>query len=277
MILKRNVLTLAAALLAVAPAAVLAQAPAGPAASASRPAFLVVGTFHFEGSTADLLSNSMPDTLGEKRQKQIEEVVDALARFRPTKVAIEYPVDHAKVQEAYQAYLDGTRELKASETEQIAFRLAKKLGHKKIWPVDHKLDMDFDSLMQAVQKYGQQAYFEQAMAGGKAYVGETQRRLDQETVGSALRFMNDPKSLETGHGMYMLMAQVGGAGDAKGAEVVGGWYQRNLYIFSNLVRLIESPEERVLLVIGAGHAKLLREYIQEAPNLRLEETGEYLP
>ncbi|HSF39975.1 MAG TPA: DUF5694 domain-containing protein [Thermoanaerobaculia bacterium] len=275
MILKRTVLTLAAALHAVAPAAVFAQAPAAPAAS--NPTFLIVGTFHFEGSTADLLSNSMPDTLGEKRQKQIGEVVDALARFRPTKVAIEYPVGHAKVQEAWQAYLDGTRELKPSETEQIAFRLAKKLGHKKIWPVDHKLDMDFDSLMQAVQKYGQQAYFEQAMAGGKAYVGETQRRLDQETIGSALRFMNDPKSLETGHGMYMLMAQVGGAGDAKGAEVVGGWYQRNLYIFSNLVRLIESPGERVLLVIGAGHAKLLREYIREAPNLRLEETGEYLP
>ncbi|HSN88553.1 MAG TPA: DUF5694 domain-containing protein [Thermoanaerobaculia bacterium] len=275
MILKRTALMLAVALLAVAPATVFAQTPAAPAAS--KPTFLIIGTFHFEGSASDLMGNSLPDTLSEKRQKEIGEVVDALARFRPTKVAIEYPMGHAKVQEAFQAYLDGQRELKPSETEQIAFRLAKKLGHKKIWPVDHKLDMDFDSLMQAVQKYGQQSYFDQAMAGGKAYVGETQRRLDQETVGSALRFMNDPKSLETGHGMYMLMAQVGGAGDAKGAEVVGGWYQRNLYIFSNLVRLIESPEERVLLVIGAGHAKLLRDYIEESPNLRLEETGEYLP
>lgn len=268
MIRKRTALSLAAALLALAPAAVLAQA---------KPTFLVVGTFHFEGSASDLMGNSLPDTLSEKRQKEIVAVVDALARFRPTKVAVEYPVGHAKIQEAYQAYLDGQRELKASETEQIAFRLAKKLGHKKIWPVDHKLDMDFDSLMQAVQKYGQQGYFEQAMAGGKAFVGETQRRIDQETIGSALRFMNDPKELETGHGTYMLMAQVGAAGDAKGAEVVGGWYQRNLYIFSNLVRLIESPEERVLLVIGAGHAKLLRDYIQESPNLRLEPTGDYLP
>jgi hypothetical protein len=273
MILKRTVLSLTAALLAVAPAALTAHTPA----PASKPAFLIVGTFHFEGSTADLLSNSMTDTLGEKRQKQVEEVVNALARFRPTKVAVEYPVGHAKVQEAYQAYLAGTRELKPNETEQLAFRLAKKLGHKKIWPVDHKLDMDFDSLMQAVQKYGQQAYFEQAMAGGKAYVGETQRRIDQETLASALRFMNDPKQLETGNGMYMLMAQVGGSGDPKGAEVVGGWYQRNFYIFSNLVREIESPEERVLLVIGAGHAKLLRDYIGGSPNLRLEELGEYLP
>lgn len=273
MIPKRTVLALAAAWLAVAPAALIAQTPA----PASKPAFLIVGTFHFEGSTADLLSNSMTDTLGEKRQKQVEEVVNALARFRPTKVAIEYPVGHAKVQEAYQAYLDGTRELKPNETEQIAFRLAKKLGHKKIWPVDHKLDMDFDSLMQAVQKYGQQSYFDQAMAGGKAYVGETQRRIEQETLASALRFMNDPKQLEIGGGMYMLMAQVGASGDPKGAEVVGGWYQRNLYIFSNLMREIESPEERVLLVIGAGHAKLLRDYIGGSPNLRLEELGEYLP
>jgi len=59
--------------------------------------------------------------------------------------------------------------------------------------------------------------------------------------------------------------------------VVGGWYQRNLYIFSNLVRLVDSPEERVLLLIGAGHAKLLRDYIAGSPNLRLVDAGEYLP
>jgi pheromone shutdown protein TraB len=89
--------------------------------------------------------------------------------------------------------------------------------------------------------------------------------------------MNDPKLLDEGHGLYMLMAQVGNASDPKGAEVLAGWYRRNLLIYRNLVRLAETPEERVLLVIGAGHAKLIRDYIALSPNLRLEDPLAYLP
>lgn len=265
-------------LAALALAAVLfGFAPAYAAAPQSQPTFLIVGTFHFEGSASDLMGNSFPDVLSEKRQKEVEAVVEALARFRPTKIAIEAPVTSTKIQGQYQEYLDGKRTLTADETDQLAFRLAKKLGHTRIWPADHKLDMDFDKVMQGVQQYGQQAYFDQAMGLGKSYVGEIQRRLDHENLGSALRFMNDPHKLDEGHGAYMLMAQVGGAGDSKGAEVVADWYKRNLLIYANLVRLVESPQERVLLVIGAGHAKLIRDAIRQSPNLRLEEAVDYLP
>ena len=73
------------------------------------------------------------------------------------------------------------------------------------------------------------------------------------------------------------MAQIGTAADPKGAEVLAGWYKRNLLIYGNLVRLADSPEDRVLLLIGAGHEKLLRDYIAASPNLRLEEATAYLP
>jgi len=77
MALKRMLLLLPAALCAafLLPAVVVAQVPA---AATQRPSFLILGSFHFEGSTADLLSNSMPDVLTEKRQKEIEAVVAAL-------------------------------------------------------------------------------------------------------------------------------------------------------------------------------------------------------
>jgi uncharacterized protein DUF5694 len=269
MILKRALAAVFATLLA--PVA-FAQPP-----QATKPTFLILGSFHFQGSTADLMSNHMPDVQSEKRQREMEAVADALARFKPTKVAVEVPAGNTKVQEQYQAYLKGGRQLAPDETEQIAFRLAKKLGHDRIHPVDHKLDMDFEGLMKAVEKNGQQAYFEQAMVAGKAYVDETQRLIDTANVGAALRFMNDPKQIDAGHGAYMLMAQVGTPDDPKGAEVVAGWYRRNLLIYSNLVRLIDKSEERVLLVIGAGHAKLLRDAIAQSPNLRLEEAVDYLP
>jgi hypothetical protein len=258
-------------------AALWAGALSAQTAPAAKPSFLVVGTFHFEGSPSDLMGNSMPDVLSEKRQKQVEEVVTALARYKPTKIAVESPAGTTRAQERYQAYLDGKRPLGADETEQLAFRLAKRLGHTRIWPVDHKLDMDFEGLMGAAQKYGQTSYFDQAMVLAKGYVGGTQSRIEGEGLAAALRFMNDPQQFDAAHDAYLLMSQVGKEGDPKGAEVVGGWYQRNFYIFSNLVRLVESPEERVLLVIGAGHAKLLRDYIRSSPNLNFVETAGYLP
>lgn len=251
--------------------------PAAFAQQASKPTFVILGSFHFEGSESDLLGNSLTDVQSDRRQKEIEAVVEALTRFRPTKIAVEYPVGHARIQEAYQAYLKGERKLGDGETEQIGFRLAKRLGHERIHPVDHKLDMDFDTVMKAVEKYNQKAMFDQAFGMAQEYVGGTQRLIDTSTIGAALRLMNDPRQLDAGHGAYAIMAQVGGPGDPVGAKVVAGWYERNLLIFSNLVRLIESPEERVLLVIGAGHAKLLRDAIAQSPNLRLEEVVDYLP
>lgn len=265
----KKLLTLATILAAFIPAAFAQQA--------SKPTFVILGSFHFQGSTADLLSNSLPDVQSEKRQKEMEALVEALARFRPTKIAVEYPVGHAKIQEAYQAWLKGERKLGDDETEQIGFRLARRLGHDRIHPVDHKLDMDFDAVMKAIEKYGQKETFEKGFGVAKAMVGETQRLLETGTVAGALRYMNDPALLDSTHGLYLLTAQIGGPGDPVGAKVVADWYERNLFIYANLVRLVESPEERVLLVIGAGHAKLLRDYIAQSPNLRLEEAVDYLP
>ena len=65
---------------------------------------------------------------------------------------------------------------------------------------------------------------------------------------------------------------------SQGSRRLAGWYKRNLLIYgSNPVRLIDSPQERILLLIGQGHAKLLSEYIAESPNLRLADPEQYLP
>jgi hypothetical protein len=54
------------------------------------------------------------------------------------------------------------------------------------------------------------------------------------------------------------------------------WYNRNLRIYSNLQHLAESPTDRVLMIIGAGHLPILRFIAQSSPELRLRETGEFL-
>jgi hypothetical protein len=44
----------------------------------------------------------------------------------------------------------------------------------------------------------------------------------------------------------------------------------------NLTRLVGSPDERILLIIGAGHAYLLRQFARESGFFRLESPLDYL-
>jgi Family of unknown function (DUF5694) len=266
----------AAGLLAVLAALPLAAQQAVP--DAPKPSILILGTVHFRGSTADLFSPSVPDILTEKRQRELAEMVAALKRYQPTKIAVEVtPAGIGKLNASYQAYLKGEYQLKADEIDQVAFRLAKELGHKQLWAADTKLDMDFDGIMAAAAKNGQQPLMGKAMEAGKSAVEEIGRKREASTLGGFFRWLNSPEALMANHRPYLYMAQIGTADDPKGAEVLAGWYKRNLLIYGNLVRLIESPGERILLLIGQGHAKLLSEYVAESPNLRLADPLQYLP
>jgi hypothetical protein len=274
-----NIAAAGLAVLALALPLAAQSAPPAPAAPAeAKPSILILGTIHFGGSTADLFSPSVPDILTEKRQRELAAMIAALKRYRPTKIAIEStPEKIGKLNGEYQAYLKGEYKLQADEIDQIAYRLAKELGLPRLDGVDSKLDMDFDGVMAAAAKNGQQALIDQAMAVGKSAVTELGRKRDATTLGGFFRWLNTPESLMSSHRPYLYMAQIGTAADPKGAEMLAGWYKRNLLIYGNLVRLVDSPQERILLLIGQGHAKLLSEYVAESPNLRLVDPSGYLP
>lgn len=244
----------------------------------ARPSILVLGAIHFRGSDADLFSTPVSDILSEKRQREAVQVIEALKRYRPTKIAVEVtPASLGKLNEQYQAYLKGERQLGADEIDQIAFRLAKELGHARLYAADSKLDMDFDGVFATAAKNGQQALIDQAMGVGRSAVEEISRRVASGTLGELFRWLNSPETLAASHKPYLYLAQIGTAEDPKGVDVLAGWYKRNLLIYGNLVRLTESPDERILLLIGQGHAKLLSEYIAESTNLRLEDPTKFLP
>ncbi len=76
------------------------------------------------------------DVLAPTRQSEIEQVIAALMRFRPTKIAVEAGFNDRRVATRYADHLAGTHELTRNETEQLGFRLAKRLGHETVHPVD---------------------------------------------------------------------------------------------------------------------------------------------
>jgi hypothetical protein len=88
---------------------------------ASKPQIMVLAVFHLVAKK-DMFTQKQGDTLTDKRQREIEQVVERLRAFHPTKIAVEHGAD-GKLTERYQQYLSDKYVLTADETDQYAFRL----------------------------------------------------------------------------------------------------------------------------------------------------------
>jgi hypothetical protein len=74
----------------------------------------------------------------------------------------------------------------------------------------------------------------------------------------------------------MVAMGIGNDRDYPGADLVARWYGRNLRIATNIARLPAGPSERILVLIGAGHGKLLRQFLAEMPGFEVVGCSEYL-
>lgn len=100
---------------------------------------LTLGVFHFDFPNLDMQQISEEDqidVLSPVYQKEIELIVNKLAKFRPDAIVIEHPVTgQPKVDNLFKAYLAGKHKLSKSEVQQLGFRIAK-LCHAKIYCAD---------------------------------------------------------------------------------------------------------------------------------------------
>jgi hypothetical protein len=236
---------------------------------------MILGTYHMDNPNQDYVKTNLDDHLSEKRQQQIAEVAALLAKFKPTKIVLEAVEGPSSIHRNYESYLKGEYTLKADEREQIGLRLAKQLGHKRVYAADHKLDMDFGGVINAAQQSGNRAFLE-FFQGVMGEIEAFEKRKANMTVREILVEMNNQENIAKGRDIYLQMSRVRNGDKFIGADVLAGWYQRNFRIFSNFAPVIESSEDRVLVIFGAGHAPILRELIQSSPDLQLIEPNDYL-
>lgn len=266
-------------LLALPPAGLAAQEDALPTlADPDEPPVrvMILGVFHFHNPNADYAKFEGIDVLTDRRQREIEAVADGLAAFRPTRIALERPVEEAdSIQADYERFRDGGFELTRNEIHQLGFRLAARLGHRRLYPVDYRMGMRMDTLM-AWAKENDPGF----IARFDRYIGRIVQLLDrmqsEETIGENLRFLNEPEIVRRAHEPYAVQATVGARDGHVGARVVADWYERNLRIFANLADVAE-PGDRMLFVVGAGHAPILRHLVETHPGMELVEAVDYLP
>ncbi|MBX3299634.1 MAG: hypothetical protein KF736_09245 [Acidobacteria bacterium] len=236
---------------------------------------MILGVYHFHNPGADLIKTEYPDHLSEKKQQEIAEVLDLLAKFKPTKIVVEATPENTAINDQYQQYLKGEFALTSNEIYQLGFRLAERLGHKKLYLGDNKMGMDMNAVIAAAQQNNNTQFLAE-MQKTIVEITEMQRRHAQISVREALYELNAPQLQEKTKRLYLQMNRVRSKDNFVGADVLAGWYQRNFRILTNIYNSIESPQDRVLVIFGQGHAPYLREGIQADPYLELIEPNDFL-
>lgn len=265
-------LSLGLAMAAIRPAPARSRdLPAAPA----KPEILIVGTYHMANPGRDVFNTQADDVLAPKRQAEIAELLAVLKRFRPTKIAVESTVYDDTRKKQYADYLAGKRELTRNEIEQVGFRLAKELGHADIYPVDLDGEFPWQRLVNFAKATGRADEFDRMYAELGAHVKEQGEYMARHTILETLLFMNADARVAADMGFYFRQAHFGQPGDYAGPDLVASWYQRNMRIYNNIVGLIGSPDERILVVYGAGHLGWLRQAAEGDPTVRSRKLADF--
>ena len=276
------------ALLASPAAAQAASSPITPVqraeqCPADRSPIMILGTYHMANPGLDAVNVEADDVLSARRQRELAELSERLARFRPTKILLEAPYsDRDRYQERYRRYLAGSYQLSRNEIDQIGFRLARRLGMTSVHPIDFPMFMSgpsYDELDFGARRAAPSATPPATPPPARPpEVVEAERRLRESSVADHLAWMNRAEQWRPGHLGYMELfePEPGNIAIYARTDNLTNWYKRNFRMWANIVRVMERPRDRGLVIVGSGHLGILRQLAQDMPGYCLVEPQAYL-
>ena len=250
---------------------------------------LFIGSYHMAG-TGDAMKVEADNILSSNRQKQINELLDLLQTYHPTKIFIENTA-------ARQVYWDSLYTLAEkgmlpndawarSESYQLGTKLAHRLKLPKAvvcvdWQQTDTDDLSpFDSLYQHyVKTITTSQLYQSVQSDPKALYSDNAKSVitDIQTMYSrvakmplkeALLLLNSPavqKKLFYANDV-MLMDK-----NALDYGVTGANFNvvRNQQIYTNILHHITPSDRRVMVIYGAGHTEALRHMVEGNPGFIL--------
>jgi len=242
----------------------------------SQASILLLGTYHFASPGLDLVNMEVPDVLLPEYQAQIEEIGDSIARFNPTKVAVEArTTKDEEINELYSQYTQGKHQLTRNEVQQFGFRIASRLEHQRIYAIDDAgIPLPFGPALEYANEHAPdfERNIEQYIESSKT---EGQALQKTKTMRQILAHYNSPEQITSDHHFYLDFAPIGAMDSYIGAEFLSTWYNRNIRIYANLLQITED-NDRILVIYGSGHLAILRELITASKHLELVNTLDYL-
>lgn len=240
---------------------------------------LLVGTFHFGYPGMDSHKTKPEDkidVLSSERQEEMNALVDYIARFKPTKIVVEAGRNTGYLMKRYARWQNGTYDLKRQEIDQLAFPLMKQFD------IDTLYGCDAPSFLWSTL-YSEDSMAMQPVLNRIAEVEKTKDPMEEQfyewysytdqytlnhTLLETFQLMNKPHNIQAMHGHYLIGAFK--RGEFEGAdELALNWYSRNLRIFRLIQRIDAGPEDRVMVLFGAGHMAILAQQFTASPGFEV--------
>ena len=257
---------------------------------------MLLGTYHMDNPGLDEVNVDADDVLTDERQAQLEDLAEHLADWNPDRIAVERPYDNVEaVNSLYERYRTGEYAYDReemfpaphpmrdddesecrSEVVQVGFRLADRLNHGHVVPIDeHPEEPDSDPF--ADRNIDSTRKTSVSLPDPDEWKREISRRLVSTSIPEYLAWMNQGPRLRYNHGL-MFDRGIRATEETLGSPTfLAYWYDRNIRMVHHLWRAIEQGDERILLVVGTGHIRVLRHLLRETPMLCPVSPLPYLP
>ena len=245
-----------------------------------QPTIFLVGTFHFAYYNFDAHKTSKEnqvDILSDRKQKEIQELLEYIYKFEPTKIAVESGPITGYLMKRYEAYKKGERKLGKDEIEQIGFRLLDKFKLDTLYGIndqglygdlyDSKDSLTLRPILDSISKDYDYKSDDPISKLYKEFYSENDNLARKMTLLDYFKYRNSDKVLDRGFGAYL-------NGDFKldnkrGADFMAlEWYSRNLRIYRHIQQITKSPEDRILVIMGWGHITVLKHLFECSPEYK---------
>lgn len=248
------------------------------------PQVLLMGTWHFTYPGLDEHKTKEEDKINiftPKRQEELQELLDYVAQFQPTKIIVESGANTGYLMNRYRRWKKGEEELYANERDQVGIRLMDQLGLDTIYGCDawgllgdlHEKIGDSEA-DQYIKKVGDRHYFggkDEWMKRYKEWYVYSDKQMPHNTLLENFLYLNQDKVIDRYFGAYIS----GGQFDSEAFEGPDAlsmfWMNRNLRIFHKIQQLDIQDDDRLLILFGAGHMGILRWLYECSPRYELVE------
>lgn len=252
---------------------------------------LLLGTYHFGGNTTDSVKVTNDSILGKKKQKEIDIVLNKLEKFNPDKIYIENePNQQAIWDSIFTEYKNGTDIKIKSELFQIATKLAVRLNLNHgatcvdwhIKPEKTFAEKEYIKLFDNMNNYYSQNDIPNE---------EPQSKYEKETIQKVKDFTKSMADLELidvyrklnseSYLNEIFYTNITSFLDIDKYKMNVFWSQnnmiRNVNIYQNIIQdILKTKPKRVLVLMGVGHIKALKNYLEVHPRIKIVDTEKYL-
>ncbi|MGJ1196395.1 DUF5694 domain-containing protein [Sphingobacterium spiritivorum] len=243
---------------------------------------ILLGTYHFNNPGNDMIKHKERNILSEENQKDLDNLVDKISAsvYKPDQIFVEsYFSAKKELNTNYQSYLKNQyhkftdtikrertkRYYTEGETFQLGYRLAKKLKHEELYPIDSLIEMRFDILLKEVNSNPK---LKKEFDAIKTSLSDN--CLEKSNLSEIFLCMNEKSKLDNNLAFYISFAnKVMINNDYFGSNLVTDWYKRNLIMYSNIQSQLKPDTKSIFVLVGSGHAAIFRQLFEVDKNFEL--------